>query len=228
MEEDSGIIIRLAVPADVKYVYGILEEMEKSARVRGTGISKRTPQSLCRKIYEGKAIIAVQGEAIQGKATQGKALPGEAFRGGDIQGEQEWVGFSYIESWSDGAFVSNSGLIVNPAFRQGGVATAIKQRVFALSRTRYPAARIFSITTGAAVLRMNTKLGFEPVTYAEITRDQHFWDQCRSCVNYPILESRGRGMCLCTAMLFNPAGSGENVIKSQPVRDDFQIEKTYN
>jgi hypothetical protein len=213
MEEDSGIIIRLAEPADVKYVYAILEEMERSASVRGTGISKRTPQSLCRKIYEGKAIIAVQVKALQGE---------------DIQGEQEWVGFSYIESWSDGAFVSNSGLIVNPVFRQSGVAKAIKQQVFALSRSRYPAAKIFSITTGAAVLHMNSSLGFEPVTYAEITRDQHFWDQCRSCVNYPILESRGRGMCLCTAMLFNPARSRENVANGQSVRGDFQIGKTNN
>lgn len=248
MEEDSGIIIRLAEPADVKYVYSILEEMEKSARARGTGISKRTPQSLCRKIYEGKAIIAVQrvtlqkdivqregaqGESAQGESAQGEGAQGESVQGGVAQGEvlkseHEWVGFSYIESWSEGAFVSNSGLIVNPVFRKTGVATAIKARVFELTRSRYPDAKIFSITTGAAVLRMNTRLGFEPVTYAEITRDKHFWDQCRSCVNYPILESRGRGMCLCTAMLFNPAVSHENVVNGQSVRGSFQIGKIYN
>lgn len=226
MEEDSGIIIRLAIPADVKYVYSILEEMERSARARGTGISKRTPQSLCRKIYEGKAVIAVQGEVIRGEAIRGEAIRGEALRGEAIQVEQGWVGFSYIESWSDGAFVSNSGLIVNPVFRQSGVAKAIKQQVFALSRSRYPAAKIFSITTGAAVLHMNSSLGFEPVTYAEITRDKHFWDQCRSCVNYPILESRGRGMCLCTAMVFNPARSHENIVHDQLVSGGFQIGKT--
>jgi hypothetical protein len=183
-EPEGGTQIRLAVPADVKYVYPILEEMERSARARGTGIAKRTPQSLCKKIYEGKAVIAI--------AESG-----------------EWAGFSYIETWSDGEFVSNSGLIVNPAYRNAGVATAIKQEVFALARALYPAAKIFSITTGAAILKMNTRLGFEPVTYPEITGDERFWDQCKACVNYPILQGQERKRCLCTAMLFRPEAGGQ-------------------
>lgn len=180
-EEPEGRVttIRIAVPADVKYVYPILEEMERSSRARGTGIGRRTPQSICKKIYEGKAVIAVAASG-------------------------EWAGFSYIESWSDGAFVSNSGLIVNPAYRNAGVASAIKERVFALARSLYPAAKIFSITTGAAILKMNHRLGFEPVTYSEITGDERFWDQCKACVNYPILQGQGRKRCLCTAMLFRP------------------------
>ena len=178
-EPEGRMEIRVAVPADVKYVYPILEEMERSARARGTGIARRTPQSLCTKIYEGKAVIAI--------AESG-----------------EWAGFSYIEIWSGGEFVSNSGLIVNPAYRNGGVATAIKQQVFALARALYPAAKIFSITTGAAILKMNTRLGFEPVTYSEITGDERFWDQCKACVNYPILQGQERKRCLCTAMLFRP------------------------
>jgi len=178
-EPEGGFITRLAVPADIKYVYPILEEMERSARARGTGIAKRTPQSLCKKIYEGKAVIAMAPDG-------------------------EWAGFSYIESWSDGEYVSNSGLIVNPAYRNAGVATAIKQQVFALARKLYPAAKIFSITTGAAILKMNHRLGFEPVTYSEITGEDRFWEQCKACVNYPILESQGRKRCLCTAMLFRP------------------------
>ena len=178
-EPEGGITTRIAVPADVKYVYPILEEMERSAKARGTGIAKRTPQSLCKKIYEGKAVIAI--------ASSG-----------------EWAGFSYIEVWSGGEFVSNSGLIVNPVYRNAGVATAIKQQVFALARNLYPAAGIFSITTGAAILKMNTRLGFEPVIYSEITSDERFWDQCKACVNYPILESQERKRCLCTAMLFRP------------------------
>ena len=177
--EGGAVSIRVAVPADIKYVYPILEEMERSARARGTGIARRTPQSLCQKIYDGKAVIAVTA-------------------GGD------WAGFSYIETWSDGAFVSNSGLIVNPAYRGGGVATAIKDRVFALSRERYPDASVFSITTGAAVMKMNHRLGFEPVTYDQITKDERFWDQCRQCVNYGILDGNRRTKCLCTAMLFKP------------------------
>jgi hypothetical protein len=182
-EPDSRIRVVIAGPAHIKYVYPILKEMEASAKVRGTGIAKRSPQALCKKIFEGKAVIAL--------AENG-----------------DWAGFSYIVSLSDGEFVSNSGLIVNPVYRGGGVATAIKQRVFSLARTLYPSAGIFSITTGAAILKMNTRLGFEPVTYAEITGEERFWEQCKACVNYPILESQGRKRCLCTAMLFRPEKAG--------------------
>jgi len=187
MEEDSAhtIQIRIAMGYDMKYVYPILEEMERSAKARGTGIARRTPQSLCQKIYEGKAVIAI------------------AVRAGD-EAWEEWAGFSYIESWSNGEFVSNSGLIVNPAYRQEGVAKAIKDEIFALSRRRYPRAQIFSITTGAAVMKMNHQLGFAPVTYPEITQEPRFWDQCRHCVNHAILESNQRKVCLCTAMLYTP------------------------
>jgi N-acetylglutamate synthase-like GNAT family acetyltransferase len=182
-EPDGRIQIRIAKPADIKYVYPILREMEASAKVRGTGIAKRSPQALCQKIYEGKAVIAV-GE------------------------EGGWVGFSYIEPWGDGELVSNSGLIVNPAFRGKGVARGIKEEIVKLSRKMYPASKIFSITTGAAVMKLNHEFGFKPVTYAEITRDERFWDKCRSCVNYPILESQGRQRCLCTAMLWEPTVTG--------------------
>jgi hypothetical protein len=177
--DDPEIIIRIAVPADVKYVYTIIEEMERSAIARGTGIARRSPQSICQKIYEGKAVIALAGGT-------------------------QWAGFSYIEAWTGGEFVSNSGLIVNPVFRGSGVGSRIKQSIFSLSRKRYPHAKIFSITTGAAVLKMNHTLGFEPVPYSEIAAGHAFWDQCRACVNYPILESKGRKMCLCTAMVFYP------------------------
>jgi hypothetical protein len=185
-EPEGAITTRIAVPADVKYVYPILEEMERSARIRGTGIAKRSPQSLCQKIYDGKAVIALAGNG-------------------------DWAGFSYIESWDNGAFVSNSGLIVNPAYRGYGVARTIKEMILALSASRYPEASIFSITTGAAVMKMNHQFGFRPVTYSEITQDGKFWDQCRHCVNYSILQSTGRKMCLCTAMSLNP---GRNAGKS--------------
>ena len=177
--EGGSVSIRVAVPADIKYVYPILEEMERSARARGTGITRRKPQTLCQKIYAGRAVIAVAANG-------------------------EWAGFSYIEVYSAGEFVSNSGLIVNPAYRNFGVAKAIKQEVFALSRRLYPEAKIFSITTGAAILKMNSRLGFEPVIYERITQDEVFWDQCKACVNYPILQAQGRKRCLCTAMLYEP------------------------
>jgi len=114
-----------------------------------------------------------------------------------------WLSFVGALVW-DGEFISNSGMIVNPVYRNAHVATAIKQRVFDLARTLYPAAKIFSITTGAGILKTNSRLGFEPVIYSEITGDERFWDQCKSCVNYPILQGQGRKRCLCTAMLFRP------------------------
>ncbi len=90
--------------------------MERSAKARGTGIARRTPQSLCKKIYDGKAVIAVADDG-------------------------DWAGFSYIELWGNGEFVSNSGLIVNPIYCKGGIATAIKQEIFALCRLKYPRRR---------------------------------------------------------------------------------------
>ncbi len=152
--------------------------MESSAKARGTGIAKRTPEYLDLKIDEGKAVIAVTPEG-------------------------EWVGFCYIETW-EGEYVANSGLIVAPIFRKSGVAKAIKQRIFQLSREKYPDAKIFGLTTGLAVMKINSELGYEPVTYSELTQDEKFWAGCKSCVNYDILMSKERKNCLCTAMLFDP------------------------
>jgi len=182
MEEDSDgfeFQVRIAQPKDVKYVYLILEEMERSARARGTGIARRTPQSICQKIYDGKAVIALTEDG-------------------------DWAGFVYLEVWSNGEFVSNSGMIVNPAYRNHGVASMLKKKVFAVARERYQDAKIFSITTGAAIMKMNHRLGFEPVVYSSITKDAGFWDQCKQCVNYPILEANRREKCLCTAMMYDP------------------------
>jgi N-acetylglutamate synthase-like GNAT family acetyltransferase len=180
METDStGFIIRIANNEDEKYAECIVNEMESSAKIRGTGISKRSPGYICEKMLHGNAVIALTKDG-------------------------KWVGFSYIEVWSNGEFVSNSGLIVNPAWREKGVATAIKERIFQLSRQKYPKAKIFSITTGMAIMKLNSKLGFEPVIYDAITHDSRFWQGCKSCVNYDILQSKGCKNCLCTAMLFDP------------------------
>jgi hypothetical protein len=179
METDDEFVVRLATAMDVDFALPIVEEMEASAKARGTGISKRDPAAIKAKILEGKAVIAFTADGI-------------------------WAGFSYIQSWENDHFVSNSGLIVAPAFRGKKVAAAIKQKIFELSRSMYPTSKIFSITTGLAVMKLNTRLGFEPVTYSEITQDPHFWDGCKSCVNYPILAAKDRRNCLCTAMLFQP------------------------
>ncbi|MBC7650828.1 MAG: GNAT family N-acetyltransferase [Deinococcales bacterium] len=177
--EQQDIIVRVANHLDTHYALRITDEMEASAKARGTGIAKRSPEYIATKMLEGKAIIAV--------------LPGG-----------QWVGFCYIEEWSHGRFVANSGLIVAPEFRKSGVAKLIKQKIFNLSRQKYPESKIFGLTTGLAVMKINSDLGYEPVTYSELTDDEVFWAGCKSCVNYDILMSKDRKNCMCTAMLFDP------------------------
>lgn len=189
-EAGPHIIIRVATPDDVHYCKIITDEMEASAKARGTGIAKRSPDYIAEKMREGKAIIALTKET-------------------DHSEGEEWVGFCYIEAWEHGKFVANSGLIVAPNFRKYGVATQIKGAIFALSRDKYPEAKIFGLTTGLAVMKMNSDLGYVPVTYSELTDDQEFWSGCRSCVNFDILTAKNRKNCLCTGMLYDPAKLSE-------------------
>lgn len=172
--------IQVATGQHVEYAQQICDEMAESAKARGTGIARRSPEYVADKMLEGKAVIALYKDGT-------------------------WAGFCYIETWSHGDFVANSGLIVNPEFRKVGLAKAIKERVFELSRTKYPNAKIFGLTTGLAVMKINSDLGYEPVTYSELTQDENFWQGCKSCVNYDILMSKNRKNCMCTAMLFDPA-----------------------
>jgi hypothetical protein len=172
--------IQVATGQHVEYAQQICDEMAESAKARGTGIAKRSATYVSDKMLEGKAVIALHKDGT-------------------------WAGFCYIETWSHGDFVANSGLIVNPEFRKVGLAKAIKERVFALSRQKYPNAKIFGLTTGLAVMKINSDLGYGPVTYSELTQDEDFWKGCKSCVNYDILMSKDRKNCMCTAMLFDPA-----------------------
>jgi len=176
--ENSNIIIRVATAADKHYAKTITDEMESSAKARGTGIAKRSPEYIETKMEEGKAVVAHTKEG-------------------------DWVGFCYIEVWK-GEYVANSGLIVAPEYRKSGVAKQIKKRVFDLSREKYPEAKLFGLTTGLAVMKINSDLGYEPVTYSELTDDEEFWAGCKSCVNYEILMSKDRKNCMCTAMLYDP------------------------
>ncbi|MBC7920496.1 MAG: GNAT family N-acetyltransferase [Ferruginibacter sp.] len=158
----------------------ICQQMEESAKARGTGIAKRSPDYLIQKMLEGKAIIAT-----------------------DRTGR--FVGFCYVETWGHGKFVANSGLIVHPEHRKSGVAKRIKEKAFELSRTTYPLAKIFGLTTSLAVMKINSSLGYQPVTFSELTDDEAFWKGCSSCVNYDILNRTNHKHCLCTGMLFDPA-----------------------
>ena len=164
----------------INFAETICDEMAVSAKARGTGIAKRSPEYISNKMLEGKAVIALHKDGT-------------------------WAGFCYIETWSHGDFVANSGLIVNPIYRKAGLAKAIKTKIFELSCQKYPAAKIFGLTTGLAVMKINSDLGYEPVTYSELTQDENFWKGCQSCVNYDILMSKGRQNCMCTAMLYDPA-----------------------
>jgi hypothetical protein len=175
-ENDFSIVV--ASEAHTGYAEQICDEMAESAKARGTGIAKRSPEYVGDKMREGKAVIALHKDGT-------------------------WAGFCYIETW-DGEFVANSGLIVNPIYRKSGLAKAIKKRIFDLSREKYPEAKIFGLTTGLAVMKINSELGYEPVTYSELTKDENFWSGCRSCVNFDILTLKERKNCLCTAMLYDP------------------------
>lgn len=175
----SYFIIIPANASHTGYAEQICNEMFESAKARGTGIARRKPEYVAGKMEEGKAVIALHKDG-------------------------RWAGFCYIETWSHGKYVANSGLIVNPEFRKFGLAKAIKNRIFKLSREKYPEAKIFGLTTGLAVMKINSELGYEPVPYSELTQDEEFWKGCTSCVNFPILQSKERKNCLCTAMLWDP------------------------
>ena len=191
--ENNNIIIRVANSNDTKYATTITDEMENSAKARGTGIAKRSPDYIEKKINEGKAVIAVTEDGT-------------------------WVGFCYIEAWGHDQFVANSGLIVAPQFRKSGVAKQIKKRIFDLSKEKYPHSKIFGLTTGLAVMKINSELGYEPVTYSELTDDEEFWAGCKSCVNFDILMSKDRKNCMCTAMLYDPADHRE----PEETKEDFK------
>lgn len=161
------------------YVDEILNTITAAAKVRGTGIAKRTHAYLAQKMKEGKAIIA-------------------------ITEEKEFAGFCYIESWGNKQYVANSGLIVVEKFRGQGLAKRIKKAAFLLSRLRWPHAKLFGLTSGAAVMKINSELGYKPVSFAQLTDDEAFWRGCEGCVNHDVLVRTERQYCICTAMLFDP------------------------
>ena len=175
----SDVIVRVAKPSDTRYAEEIVEEIYISSQERRTGIARRTPEYICEKILAGKAVIALSSEG-------------------------EFAGFSYIESWGGKTYVANSGLIVAHKYRGLGIAKRIKEQTFLLSRTLFPEAKIFSITTGAAVMKMNYQFGFRPVPFTELTDDPEFWKGCEGCRHFDILKSHDYKMCICTGLLYDP------------------------
>ncbi len=170
--------IAIANESHIRYAQIISETITESAKVRGTGIAMRTPEYIIKRLVNGNAVIALDGD--------------------------KFAGFCYIEVWGHKKFVANSGLIVHPDYRNQGLAKKIKTAIFELSRRKFPDAKIFGITTGLAVMKMNYELGYKPVTFSELTDDPEFWKGCRTCKNFDILTRTDRKMCLCTGMLYDP------------------------
>jgi predicted GNAT family N-acyltransferase len=175
----DDIDVMTANESHIVYVDTILETIEAAAKVRGTGIAKRSPEYVTQKMREGKVVIALHGD--------------------------EFAGFSYIESWGNKQYVATSGLIVAEKFRMHGLAKRIKEEAFKLARKRWPEAKLFSLTSGSAVMKMNTELGYYPVTFADLTDDEAFWRGCNGCINHDVLVRTNRRYCICTAMLFDPS-----------------------
>jgi len=171
--------IHIANANHLAHAEAVCEMIEVAAKKRGTGIAKREPEYIRKKMREGKAVIALAGETV--------------------------AGFCYVETWESKKYVVNSGLIVNPDFQGQGLASKIKRKAFELSRKKYPGVKLFGITTSLAVMRINSKLGYKPVTFSELTKDEAFWKGCESCPNYDILMRNNRNNCLCTGMLYDPS-----------------------
>lgn len=181
-------VITEAGEGHLKYVPDIEKAIKEAAKVKGTGLAKRSAEYITKKMQEGKAIIAISDSG-------------------------DFAGFCYIESWGHEKFVANSGLIVLEKYRGYGLAMKIKARAFLLSRKVFPGAKMFGLTTSLAVMKINSALGYKPVTLSELTDDDEFWKGCHSCAYYDILFRTNRTHCLCTAMLFDPEKD-----KSGPLR----------
>ncbi len=193
--DTKDLIVRFATAEDVEFAEKICTLIYESALQRGTGIARRSPEYISEKMTSGKAVVAKIGERL--------------------------VGFSYVESWGHGDYVATSGLIVDPQFRKMGLAEKIKNKTFELARKKFPDAKIFSITTSLPVMKLNSKLGYVPVTFSELTDDETFWKGCEGCCNFDILQRNGRRMCLCTGMLYDPAKHTEQENHSN-VDDDVK------
>jgi len=192
MKTLENILILVATPEHVKYVDDINDAIDHASKQRGTGIARRSFEYLQGKMLDGKAIIALD--------------------------EGKFAGFCYIETWENKNFVANSGLIVVDEYRGLGLAKAIKYKAFALSREKFPDSKIFGLTTGLAVMKINHELGYRPVTFSELTADDLFWNGCKSCVNHDILERTQRTKCLCTGMLYDPAWEKSGKKVEEPVK----------
>ena len=195
------IEITIASGLHLEHVPEIEKALYEASLQKGTGIAVRSTGYLQGKIEEGKAVIALSAEG-------------------------RWAGFCYIESWGHNRFVANSGLIVASTFRGLGLASEIKKRALELSASLFPGARLFGLTTSLAVMKINSGLGYKPVTFSELTDDDQFWKGCETCPYYDILVRTKRDDCLCTAMIMDPAEDHKLNGKAQAARKQVKINHT--
>ena len=189
-------LIQVANKSHFKYAQSICIMMEKAAQVRGTGIARRDPDYIMQKMREHKAIIALDDDKV--------------------------IGFCYIESWEDEKYVANSGLIIHPAYRKQGLAKALKKETFVLSAKMFPKSKLFGITTSMAVMKINSELGYKPVTFSELTQDEKFWNGCQSCTNYDILLRTQKQMCICTGMVYDFNSTPNDLINKNTAWNKFK------
>lgn len=175
---DTNIHVVRATVEHENFSEDISNLIYEASKDKGAGLAQRSPNYILNKIREGKAVIAFVNKEI--------------------------AGFCYIETWEHEKFVANSGLIVSPKYRGLGIAKLIKEEAFRLSRELYPDAKLFGLTTSEAVMKINSDLGYRPVSYLKLTDDDAFWKGCETCINYDILTRMQRKICLCTGMIFDP------------------------
>ncbi len=188
-------VVKNAGVTDLDFVDQIVAAIYEASQQKGTGIAVRTKEYINTKILEGKAVIA-------------------------LTEKNEWAGFCYIESWGHNKFVANSGLVVLDKYRGNGLAKAIKEKAMHISMMRFPGAKLFGLTTSLAVMKINSDLGYKPVTFSELTDDIEFWKGCESCPYYDILVRTRRTHCLCTGMLMDPVKQ-----EKHPEQEKLRTEK---
>jgi GNAT superfamily N-acetyltransferase len=180
LEHQQKCIVRIATSGDRAYAATIANEMAYSSARRGTGIARRPPEYVMQKMDEGLAVIAVNAD------------------------NGAWAGFCCIEVWQHKKYVANSGLIVSPGYRGTGISKQIKIALFDHCRSKFPGARLFSLSASPAVIHMNKAMGYKVVSFAEVMSDELFLTGCESWVNYKELMSREQTRLPYVSMIFDP------------------------
>ncbi len=173
-----AITIEIGGDKHKKHAIKIAEMIERASEKKGTILAIRKPNYILDKIIKGKSILALDGEII--------------------------VGFCYFQNWENNEFIAHSGLIINENYLGRGLSKKIKKQIFNLSRQKFPKAKLFGLTTSAAVMKINYELGYQSVNYNQLTNDEDFWKGCKTCSNYQRLMQAKREKCKCTGMLMDP------------------------